>query len=104
MRRRPDLLAALTEVVLAATATTVTASAGPLDGALAPLAGRPGNPCALGYTPDESGRCATNSFGFGVGAYPLGYSVGPFANFAPIYGRPYSIYATDGVSQYVIGR
>ncbi len=81
-------------------AAAVPASAGPL----APLVGRPGNPCPLGYTPDETGRCATNSFGFGASAFPLGYSVGPFANFAPLYGRPYTVYATDGVSQYVIGR
>ena len=57
--------------------------------------------CALGYTVDETGRCYTNSFGFGASSYPLGYSVGPFANFAPLYGRPYRPVARDGFSEYV---
>lgn len=85
-------------------ATGAAAAAGPLDGAFAPLAGRSNNPCPLGYSPDESGRCFTNSFGFGAGAFPLGYRVGPYGAYAPIDGRPYSVYATEGASQYVIGR
>ena len=59
--------------------------------------------CALGYTIDETGRCYTNSFGFGALSYPLGYSVGPFANFAPLYGRPYRPVAVQGFSEYVSG-
>ena len=59
--------------------------------------------CALGYTIDETGVCYTNSFGFGASSYPLSYSVGPFANFAPLYSRPYRPVAKDGVSGYVEG-
>ena len=85
-------------------AGTGLAAAGPYGqgrGRLAPYAGQ--RSCALGYTLDETGRCYTNSFGFGASSYPLGYSVGPFANFAPLYGRPYRPVATDGISEYVEG-
>lgn len=97
---------ALTSAVAIAAlfAGTGLAAAGPYGYAAAPLIVRPvPHPCALGYQLDETGRCSSNSFGFGVSSYPLGYSVGPFANFAPLYGRPYRPVAVQGFSEYVAG-
>lgn len=90
--------------VAALIAGTSLATAGPYGYGRGPLAVRSAShPCALGYQLDETGHCYTNSFGFGVSAYPLGYSVGPFANFAPLYGRPYRPVAVQGFSEYVAG-
>lgn len=97
-------LVASTVAIAALLAGTGLAAAGPYGYGRGPLVVRPAlRPCALGYQRDETGRCSSNSFGFGASAYPYGYSVGPFATFAPLYGRPYRPVAVQGLSEYVVG-